>query len=191
MPQHSNNGSNISPLFFRNHTALLLATALPFLQPAYQHPVELITKFLELSETLKLFQKISPQNDNPFSNFFRDINHFDKDKGLLGLINTFILDIEGMLESLSCVCTGKEKDIINILLNLMQAKNFYENYGDILNTFLSSDMFQNTSESQSTPTDEQNMPDMASMFSGGGMSSMLNKEQADTINLLKNLLDAE
>ena len=54
------NGQNTAPLCFRSHTAHLLAVALPFLQPAYRQPLELAIKFLEFSETIKLYQESHP-----------------------------------------------------------------------------------------------------------------------------------
>lgn len=116
------------PILFRSHTALLLSTALPFLQPAFRHPVELAMKFLEFSETLKLYQefhlktRISPEDSLP-----------KPEPGMFGFLNTFILDVEGLLQSLSNVCTGDEKEIIGLFLNLIRAKRFYETYGDLLN----------------------------------------------------------
>ena len=122
---------NEPPVPFRSHTALLLSTALPFLQPAYRHPVELAMKFLEFSETLRLYQEfhlnyraIPPEPPpRPESGFF-------------GFLNTFILDLEGLLQSLSKVCIGDEKEIIGMFLNLIRAKKFYETYGDLLNSLM-------------------------------------------------------
>ena len=181
---------------FRSHTALLLAAALPYLQPAYRQPAELALKFMELSETWKLYQEIpKPGIHTPKP------QGSPKKEGLSGILDfvgQYIQDPEGLLHSLIPFCVGKEKDIIVLLLNLMQAKNFYENYGDLLQTFLSSDMGQ-PHEAPSSPApdaddsfaDGFSMPDLASMMSGGDLSSMMSQEQTDTLNLLKHLLDAE
>lgn len=194
---HSDTEQNVSSLPFRNHTAQLLATALPYLQPSYRHPVELITKFLEFSETIQLYQEFHGTNQKPVLALLQDSFRTGKEAGLLGLINTFVLDVEGLLSGLSRVCTGKEQEIITMLLNLFRAKSFYENYGDILNTFMSSVPSQETpdapppSPQASEAPSGFSMPDMASLFAGGDLTSMMTEEQADTLNLLKNLLDAE
>ena len=191
---------------FRSHTALLLAAALPYLQPAYRHPVELALKFLELSETLKLYREFHLTGAESGSPLHKKQDSPSEKTGIWELIFRFILDPEGLLHSLSKVCTGKEQEIVGMLLNLMQAKNFYENYGDILSSFMSSDMSPDFSgitpdfskdpqtdstPANNTPADNSSMPDMASILSGGGLTSMLNQEQSDTLNLLKNLLDAD
>lgn len=174
---------------FRSHTALLLATALPFLQPTYRHPVELITKFLEFSETIKLYQEFHTKDANPFSSLFHDISA-GKEGGLFGLINTFIVDIEGLLNCLSGVCTGNEKEIITMFLNIIRAKNFYETYGDLLNL---GSLFSQDSDT-AEPNREQTPPPAPSPSGfpfSGDLSSMLNSEQQDTLNLLKNLFSTE
>lgn len=201
MAQHPDSGPDSTSLPFRSHTALLLATALPFLQPAYRHPVELITKFLEFSETIKLYQEFHAKNGNPFSGLFQELSHPGKEGGLFGLINTFIADIEGLLCGLSQVCTGGEREIINMFLNIIRAKNFYETYGDLLNMgSLFSDgapdfssFFQSgaePSENAPPPTPPPEASPSGFPFSGD-LSSMLNSEQQETLNLLKNLFSTE
>lgn len=171
MAQSPDNSSAPTSLPFRNHTAHLLATALPFLQPEYRHPVELITKFLEFSETIKLYQEFHTKSGNPFSGLFQELSQHGKEGGLFGLINTFIMDLEGLLQCLSQVCTGDEREIIHMFLNIIRAKNFYETYGDLLHM---GSLFSDETPSSGFP------------FSGDP-SSMLNNEQQDTLNLLKNL----
>lgn len=201
MIQSPDNDSTLTSLPFRSHTALLLATALPFLQPAYRHPVELITKFLEFSETIKLYQEFHSKNGNPFSGLFHELSHQEKEGGLFGLINTFIMDIEGLLQCLSQVCTGGEREIISMFLNIIRAKNFYETYGDLLNmgTLFSdgtpdfSSFFQTeTPPGQETAPPSPSPEASSSGFSfSGDLSSMLNSEQQETLNLLKSLFSTE
>lgn len=170
MPYPDNEHASPLPPF-HSHTALLIATALPFLQPPYRYPAELVMKFLELSETLKFYREL------PSSGVTPQPASSTEETGIFSMISRFIQDPEGLLRCLLGVCTGKEKEIVSLLLNLLQAKSFYENYGDILNSFM--------------PSEGSSMPDMASVFTGGDLSSMLNNDQNDTLNLLKNLLDAE
>lgn len=186
-----------SSIPFRSHTALLLSAALPFLQPAYRHPVELALKFLEFTETMKLYREFHLQDTEGSGSLHQNADQSSTESGLFGLINHVVLDLEGLLNSLSNVCTGGEKEIIGMFLNLIRAKNFYENYGDIMKMLLTSAAPQDTPESQetsnpaNTPSGGFSMPDMASLFAGGDLTSMLNEEQSETLNLLKSLFEAE
>lgn len=191
-----------SSIPFRSHTALLLAAALPYLQPSYRHPVELALKFLEFSETIKLYREFHTQDAGFPGNYPKDADQPVKGSGLFGLINHVVLDLEGMLSSLTKVCTGNEKEIIGMLLNLIRAKNFYENYGDVLKTFMSSAMPSESADTPEVPIPgssfsttpapgDFSMPDMASLFAGGDLTSMLNEEQSETLNLLKSLFESE
>ncbi len=197
---------NTSPIPFRNHTALLLSTSLPYLQPTYRAPVELAMKFLEFTETLHTI--------NIFSPFSKDISKDNKEAGLFGLINTFILDIEGLLNSLSAVCTGDEKEIIGMFLNIIRIKNFYETYNDLTkmpmmfspnfnhspiceptsNETQESDLqtseYQNTSSEKEVSTNLiESFPNIP--FCPSDLTSMLNDEQKETLDLLKTLFSEE
>lgn len=156
---------------FRSHTALLLAAALPYLQPAYRHPAELALKFLELNETLKLSRGFRIPDTISQGSLHKSTGPSSGLSGIMDMIYHFVEDPEGLLHSLSLVCTGKEKDIIHMLLNLMQAKSFYENYGDVLQSFMTANM------SSDFPDNEPEKPASPDDF--------------DALNLLKSLLDNE
>lgn len=184
---------SFSSIPFHNHTALLLSTALPYLQPAYRQPVELAMKFLEFTETLYMTK------GNLFSSF-QEIPRDTKETGLFGLINTFILDIEGLLNSLSSVCTGDEKEIISMFLNIVRIKNFYETYSDLTKMpmmfspdFNSTSMSEPTSnelkESNLQTQEEATIPNIP--FFPSDLTSMLNEEQKETLDLLKTLFSEE
>lgn len=218
MPKQPAPPQDSSPIPFRSHTALLLATALPFLQLPYRHTVELLLKFLEFSETIKLYREFHMSQDSPFFTGSQP----PKEPGLFGLINTFILDLEGLLSSLSKVCTGDEKEVVGMFLNVIRAKTFYDTYGDVLKGFMSSatdgegdtsplqSMFGSlfsgadfgdifgavTPEAKEPPPvpvdkpEEAAAPGSVSPFSGD-LTSFLNDEQKETLNLLKNLFESE
>lgn len=179
-----------SSIPFRSHTALLLAAALPHLQPAFRHQAELVLKFLELSETLKFYRKVSDKDDAiPGSTS----SNSSKDSGISGFIQHFVQNPEALLNNLSGVCTGKELEIVRMLLNFLHAKSFYDTYGDTLQMFLSSAM---PSDSGSAHPDEKvsenfSMPDASSVLNNGTIASMLNNEQKETLEFLKNLLENE
>ncbi len=196
---------------FRNHTALLLATALPYLQPGCRHPVELILKFLEFSETMKLYREFHAVGQNPLASFFPE-GKPTGEEGIFGLVNTLILDVEGLLGGLSKVCTGSEKDLVNLFLNLLRAKNFYDTYGDLLKTMMPqgdgtgfpfgdlSGIMQSFSNVQSPPVPDSCVPEASSdnismdtAFGsfGADLSSLLTPDQQDTLTLLKSLFADE
>ncbi len=188
---------------FRNHTALLLCAALPYLQPSCRYLVELACKFLELSETLRAFQDASANGTSPFS-----ILHGkqEKDSGFFGLINLFVLDLEGLLKSLSCLCNGSEKETVGMFLNLIRARQFYDTYGELLNSGLLSGLdvgslfsgnlfFSDNSANVASSSPEgtfkppHGIPPEAPNFSG--LMSMLNDEQKETLSLLKDLFSED
>ena len=197
-----------SPIPFRNHTALLLSAALPYLQPTYRHPVELAMKFLEFTETLKLYQEFHMKKGHLFS-CPQDTPPFNKEAGLFGLINTFILDIEGLLNKLSSVCTGDEKEMIDMFLNIVRVKNFYETYSDLLKMPMMFSPDANRSPMKNAPsetnkeetdtnfseedcTQEQNLNPLPNIpFFPSDLTSMLNEEQKETLDLLKSLFSEE
>ena len=199
MNEHPDTTPNTTFLTFRSHTALLLATALPFLQPAYRHPVELITKFLEFSETIKLFQEFHLQGGNSLTGMFHEATKIGKEGGIFGLINTFILDLEGLLHGLTGVCTGDEKEIIHMFLNIIRAKNFYETYGDLLNmgSLFGGDapdlskVFHSGQPPEQEPSDAQKTSSAENSPFSGDLSSMLNEEQKETLDLLKSLFSTD
>lgn len=183
---------------FRSHTALLLSAALPYLQPSFRHPVELALKFLEFSETLKLYREF--HGTGPL--FPPTNSDTVKNKGVFGLIDTFVLDLEALLQNLSKVCSGDEKEVIGMFLNLIRAKNFYETYGDLMKSMMPTEgsgspfPFPFGGFSQEAPPRKEesetssNTSDSTTPFPGD-LSSMLTNDQKDTLELLKSLFANE
>lgn len=184
MNQKQEHTTNSFSIPFRSHTALLLSAALPYLQPSYRHPVELALKFLEFSETMKLYREFHPTEGS----FFRSQNHPSpedgKDSGFFGLLNTVVTDLEGLLNSLATVCTGGEREIIGMFLNMIRVKNFYETYGDLMN-------MQLFSSPEPSPEPSPDFCSEASSPFPSDLSSMLSDDQKETLNLLKNLFSAD
>lgn len=203
--EHSNEyGFPSSPIPFRNHTALLLSAALPYLHPSYRHPIELALKFLEFTETLRLFREFpTPDKSNMF--FPKDSHASTGNSGFFGLINTYVTDLEGLLISLSSVCTGDEKEVIGMFLNLIRAKNFYDTYGELLTSQLTdpnslAGLFSglgnlgNNFSGDGDPLSEKKIPDTNpanAPASVPNLSGMLNDEQKETLELLKSLFSNE
>lgn len=182
---------------FRSHTALLLSTALPFLQPACRHPVELAMKFLEFSETLRFYQEFHLK---PSGNSFPFPEPAKREPGVFGLIDTFVLDLEGLLNGLSKVCTGDEKEIVGMFLNLIRAKKFYENYKDLLSpellsTFFGGNGFPSDVAGETAHTGAPVTAPADSFSSSNAymqsLTSLLNDEQRETLDLLKTLFTSD
>ena len=134
----------------------------------------------------------------------------NNDSGFFGLISRYITDLEGLLLSLSSVCTGNEKEVIGMFLNLIRAKNFYDTYGELLKSQFSDtdglanlfsglgdfgNLFQGVQETSPNPSKTPDYtPDTGplnvSSF-GPDLSSMLNDEQKETLELLKSLFSDE
>lgn len=179
---------------FRSHTALLLSAALPHLQPTYRHPIEVALKFLEFSETMKLYREF--HGSEPLFPF--PDSKDKKNTGLFGLIDTFVLDLEGLLGSLSQVCTGDEKELIGMFLNLIRAKNFYETYGDLMKSMMSAEggtspfpfPFGGTSAEETESVKEHSSEHSSAPFPSE-LSSMLTNDQKETLDLLKSLFANE
>ena len=167
-----------TPVQFRSHTALLLAAALPYLQPSYRQPVELAMKFMEFSETIQFCRQNHLPKPEALHTLYNARPTDSMFSGIMELIYRFVQDPEGLLTNLTPICTDKEKNIVGLLLSLLQAKNLYENYGDLFNSFMSAGFPK-----------EDSPP--ASATPEGGPASMMNEEQLDTLNLLKSLLSED
>lgn len=191
---------NQAPISFRNHTALLLSAALPYLQPNLRHPIELIFKLLEFTETFRLFQEFSSSG----AGSFLPPPIRDKEAGFLGILNSFVADPEGLLGSLSRVSTGDGKELISMFLNLIRAKKMYEDYGDVFRSLMTpaapegaepqetakpENAKPQENSAPSVPAPSGSLPDIGSLHT---LASMLNPEQLETLDLLKSLFsDAE
>ena len=97
---------------------------------------------------------------------------------------------------MSSVCTGNEKEIVTLFLNIIRAKNFYETYGNLLNPdtlFPQDSPFSQPGEAppQRNGTADSQAPAPSSVPFSGDFSSMLNKDQQETLRLLKSLFSNE
>ena len=184
MEQTKEPGVSSMPIPFRNHTALLLSAALPFLAPSFRHSVELALKFLEFTETLRLFREFHSLNkpDFPTGNY-----PYSDTTGVFPMLDLYITDLEGLLTSLSSVCTGGEKELIDMFLNLIRARKFYETYGDLLKS-----QFADSGGLSKLFSGLGGFGGFDSFNSGpANLSSMLNEEQKETLELLKSLVSDE
>lgn len=208
MNQNKEPDSSTAPIPFRNHTALLLGVALPYLQPAYRHPIELALKFLEFTETLRLYREFHSipgaytfsSGAHSFIGPDTSAPNFPDNSGFFGLIHTYITDLESLLAALSAVCIGSEQEMISLFLNLVRAKNFYDTYGDLLKgqiadadglagLFSSLGGFGGMSPSQQSAAESSAVPAQTPFVPD--LSGMLNAEQKETLDLLKSLFSED
>ena len=215
MNQNKEPDLSTAPIPFRNHTALLLGVALPYLQPAYRHPIELALKFLEFTETLRLYREFhTGVGGYSFSttaySFGRPDNSVQNppdNSGFLGVLNNYITDPEALLVSLSSVCIGDEKELIGMFLNLIRAKNFYDTYGELLKSQVADSdglagLFSGLggfagfgNPFNGTPSPQQSNPEPSAVPAptpfAPDLSGMLNAEQKETLDLLKSLFSED
>ena len=75
-----------------------------------------------------------------------------------------------------------------MFLNIIRAKNFYDTYGDLMN--LGSLFSQDSSVPPTTDSSDFSAGQADSPISGD-LTSILNEEQQNTLNLLKSLFSAD
>ncbi|MDF2587970.1 MAG: hypothetical protein K0S41_1811 [Anaerocolumna sp.] len=158
-----------------SHTLDIVKAAFPYLDSDSQQSLDLIIKMGEVWDS---FQSLR-QRDT---------------------VTTFSLrkqsiDLEALLTNVREVCYDRERDLVDMILNMIKAKNLYDTYVTLTQTMASqSDYSDNQDNSNSTNTS-------GGMFGMGGnsnmmeiLSSLLTPEQKstfDNINLMFNTMQYE
>lgn len=142
------------------HTMDILKAALPYADVKSLPTLQIMVKATELMDTIK-------------SQAF-ELSTLDLDEGKG--------DMEGMLNSIRELCTDRERELIDIILNIINAKNLYNTYKTI-----SSMGFNNSDNTEGNPFagafgfgDDSSMMDI--------LSSMLSPEQQSTFETLNTIL---
>ncbi len=158
-PKNSSARSNHNGL---SHIMDIAKAAFPYLDSDSQQSVDLIIKTGELMDAFQSFRQ-------------------------KGSVTTFSLrkeniDIEGLLTNIRSVCYGQEKELIDMILNFMKAKNLYDTYS----AFTSTMAFQSG--------DSENSDDSSGGFGNQDMmeilSSMLTPEQKSTFDNINMMFSA-
>lgn len=141
-----NNSSNNTSM---NHIMDLVKAALPYLGDDTQHSMGLIVKLGDLMETMTTLKQ-SPTSLTTLS------------------IDIHSIDLEGLLTSVRNVCYEKEREIVDMILNFIKAKNLYETYTTLTQAMASQTSDSNDSgDSSGTNNSNNSFGNMfGSMFSG-------------------------
>lgn len=138
-----------------DHTVVILSTAIPYLNGRSRKSMNMMLKAAE------------------FANSFKDFGRNDE-LSACDLQPTAI-DTENMLLDMKKVCSDKEREFLDVIINFINAQKIYNTYKTIANT--------------SSTSSDGNFSNYAKML---GMSNMYeNMGSSSAIDLLKNLLPQE
>lgn len=169
--EYTSGSSNI------DHTMDLIKAAFPYLDSESQQSMDFLIKAGELMSTLRAMQ--------------------NRDRVTTFSIRKQSIDLEGLLTSVRNVCYEKEREIVDMILNLIQVKNMYSTYMTLSQAMTSqSDNFEN-SEYSDNPDGSSYSDDSSNsggMFGNANMmdmlGSLLSPDQKDTFESLSMLLNA-
>ncbi|MDF2905787.1 MAG: hypothetical protein K0R34_1108 [Herbinix sp.] len=147
------------------HTAEILKAALPYFDSMSRIRMEFYTKVLDLMGSLNT---LSGRNSMV----------------ACGYENTSI-DFEGLLNGIRPLCEGKERDIIDRILNIFNMKRMFEMYNNLMSTMKTMQEFGGfsfTDEDSKDDTDTVTGNFMGSMFEsifrGGGSENTRSEDTA-------------
>lgn len=150
------------------HAVDLMRAAFPFLDSDTQQSVDLLIKTEELMQN--------------FQNVNNKVSAFS--------INKKSIDLEGLLKGIRDVCYPKEREIVDMLLNVFQAKKFYETYATIKEA-----MASQTDKSENTESKSSNM---FGMNNNANMSEILDafltpeqKSTYENLSMMFNLMQQQ
>lgn len=158
-----------------SHTLDIVKAAFPYLDSDSQQSMNLIIKMGELWDS---FQSLRQNNT---------VTTFS--------IRKQSIDVEALLTSIREVCYDKERELVDMILNMIKAKNLYSTYVTLAQTMASQ------TENTDNPYDQDNPGNSNTsegLFGMGGntnmmeiLSSLLTPEQKstfDNINLMFNTM---
>jgi hypothetical protein len=158
-----------------DHTMDLIKAAFPYLDSDSQQSMDFLIKAGEMMSTLRAMQ-----NRNTVTTFS---------------IRKQSIDLEGLLTSVRTVCYEKEREIVDMFLNLIQVKNMFSTYMTLSQTMSSqSDNFEDQSDNAGGSSNSDGSGGLGGMFGNANMMDMLGNllspEQKDTFESLSMLLNA-
>lgn len=145
--KNSSNNTSIS------HIMDLIKAAVPYLDDGLKQSLDLIIKVGDLITTMGT----AKQNKTGLSILNIDINS---------------IDIEGLLNSVRKVCYDNEREIVDMILNFIKAKNLYETYTTLTQVMASQTSDSNDSNDPNNSTNTNNP--FANMGNMGNMGDMTN-----------------
>ncbi len=157
-----------------DHTLDLIKAAFPYLDSDSQQSVDILMKIGDMIKSLQNFQ--NPDKVSTFS--LRKKN----------------IDLEGLLTNVRNVCYEKEREIVDMVLNMIQVKNMFQMYTTLSQTMSSqSNNFENSEDTE--PSNSSSNPNnLAGMFGNGNMmellGTLLSPEQKDTFESISTMFQA-
>lgn len=164
-----------------SHVVDILKAAFPYLDSDSQQSVDLFVKTGELISTVT------------------ELNNHDHPVASLSVRRQSI-DLEALLTSVRTVCYPREREFIDVILNMFKAKNLYQTYATLSQVMASQSQgaenfegFENGSGTDSTDS-SSNLGNMFGMNGNPAMmemlSSMLTPEQKSTFDNLSMILNS-
>lgn len=175
--KYTEDSEQSSSFNFLSHTLDLVKAAFPYLDSQSQQTMGLVIKAGELYETVHTF-------------------HQEGQVAALSLPRGSI-DIEALLNGIRGVCTPKEREIVDMILNLFKMKNMYQTYS-VLASAMASQSEETQDQRDGEPGNEehdetQNKGGLFGMNANPNMmellESFLTPEQKDTFDNLSMMLN--
>jgi hypothetical protein len=95
------------------HTAELMKASLPYFDDRTRSKVELVSKLFVFDG--------------------KHLYHRQREYGCLWLWNCKCVDVEGLLNGIRPICDHREREIIDRILNIFNAKRMFEMYNNFMN----------------------------------------------------------
>lgn len=137
-----------------SHTVELLSTAIPYLNGRPKKSINMLLKTAELMDSFKDLQ--------------------NKEELSACDIHTTEIDTENMLQDMKKLCTDKEREFLDVIINFINAQKIYNTYRTIANV---------------SSSNNSSFGDYAKTLGLSSMSENLNNN--NTMEILKNLLPPE
>ena len=151
-----------------SHTLDIIKAAFPYLDSQTQQTMGLVLKTGELFESI---QSISQEGSVTSLS-----------------IQKHSIDIEALLNGIRDVCNQKEREFVDIILNIFKAKNFYHTYTTLTAAMASQSDNSNPSGDTNSTANPSNLDGMFGMNGNSNMmevlESFLTPEQKDTFDNL-------
>ncbi len=154
-----------------SHTLDIIKAAFPYLDSQTQQTMGLVIKTGELYESIQ------------------SINQEGSVTSLS--IRKQSIDIEALLNGIRDVCNKQEKELIDIILNIFKAKNFYQTYTTLTAAMASQSDNSNNSDDTDNTASSSNLGSMFGMNGNANMMEVLEafltpeqKSTFDNLNMM-------
>lgn len=146
-----------------SHIAELLRAAAPYITEDIRSSLDFLISTLEFSDSMKKVQKTGihlPTN-----------------------LTSIITDMEGLLKSVRSHCTDKERELVDMFLNIVNAQNFYRTYSEMASMFKDSTEHSGSEQASEGGTSSDGNEHMMEM-----LTEMLSPEQKNAFEAMKMMM---